>query len=165
MGNLGVPEGLTRLSLSHHEPLALPGAPQGRVGHGAVPAAARAPTAATTRLSASQVAAPCREMNKKNPFGLNQKLKAKISSSFHSPLQLSAPLEPPALRQPLLLGFLEGILFVLKPRVSPHADGESGTKTSGLGALSAPGAPPGWAEPQNSLGFPSWHRVKAGQKP
>lgn len=65
MGNLGVPEGLTRLSLSHHEPLALPGAPRGCVGHGAVPAAARAPTAATTRLSASQVAAPCREINKK----------------------------------------------------------------------------------------------------
>lgn len=157
MGNLGVPEGLTRLSLSHHEPLALPGAPRGCVGHGAVPAAARAPTAATTRLSASQVAAPCREMNKKNPFGLNQKLKAKISSSFHSPLQLSAPLEPPALRQPLLLGFLEGILFVLKPRVSPHADGESGTKTSGLGALSAPGAPPGHVAGQNPKihsGFP-----------
>lgn len=94
MGNLGVPEGLTRLSLSHHEPLALPGAPRGCVGHGAVPAAARAPTAATTRLSASQVAAPCREINKKTPFGLNQKLKAKISSSFHSPLQLSTPLEP-----------------------------------------------------------------------
>lgn len=155
MGNLGVPEGLTRLSLSHHEPLALPGAPRGCVGHGAVPAAARAPTAATTRLSASQVAAPCREMNKKSPFGLNQKLKAKISSSFYSPLQLSAPSSP--LWQPLLLGFLEGTLFVLKPRVSPHADGESGTKTLGLGALSAPGAPPAQVAGQNPKihsGFP-----------
>lgn len=151
MGNLGIPEGLTGLNLAPHEPLALPGAPRGCVGHGAVPAAAAA------RLSTSQVAAPCREINKKRAFGLNQKLKAKISSSFHSPLQLSAPLELPALSQPLLLVFLEGTLFVLKPRVSPHADGESGTKTSGLGALSAPGAPPGHVAGQNPkihLGFP-----------